>query len=68
MAEVKRGIVVHFDDNLGRAIIRLLDTGERLKITYRDIDMDGFVVLFEGQYVVVKIEGEKVKVIPIENE
>ncbi len=68
MAEAKRGIVLQFDDNLGRAIIRLIDTGERLKVTYRDIEMDGFVVLFEGEYVVVEMEGEKIRVRPVESE
>ncbi|RKZ00401.1 MAG: hypothetical protein DRQ10_04255 [Candidatus Hydrothermota bacterium] len=45
--------VLVFDENLGRGIIRLLDTGERIRITHKDIDEDGFKILFEGEVVEV---------------
>ena len=45
--------VLVFDENLGRGIIRFLDTGERIRITHRDIDEDRFKILFEGEVVEV---------------
>jgi len=55
-----RGKVLHFDENLGRGIIRL-ETGEKIRITYRQIEGEGFKVLFEGENVIVRGE----KVIPV---
>lgn len=48
-----KGKVLHFDENLGRGTIKL-ETGEKIKITYRQIEGEGFKILFEGECVIVK--------------
>ncbi len=65
MEQKKLGIVLFFDDNLGRGVIRLLDTGERLKISHRDIEDEGFVVLFEGELVEIEFREGGFKVKPL---
>ena len=65
---VTYGIVLHFDDNLGRGIIRIIETGERIRITHKDVDMDGFVVLSEGEKVRILRDGNRIRVVPLRNE
>lgn len=48
-----KGRVLHFDENLGRGVIRL-ETGERVKVTHHQIAGEGFKVLFEGETVIIK--------------
>ncbi len=54
LPEGARGLVVFFDENLGRGILRL-DTGERIRFTHRDLaQAEGFQVLFEGERVEIR--------------
>lgn len=49
-----RGTVVFFDENLGRGLLRL-ETGERVRFTYRDLaGAEGFQILFEGEQVEIR--------------
>jgi len=50
----KRAKVLFFDDNRGRGLLKILDTGERINVSYKNIQMEGFKVLFEGQIVEVE--------------
>jgi cold shock CspA family protein len=50
-----RGKVLYFDENRGRGKIRL-DDGREVHFTYRVVDDEGFVILFEGEEVEVEIE------------
>ncbi len=50
----KRAKVLFFDDNRGRGVLKILDTGERINVSYKNIQMEGFKVLFEGQIVEVE--------------
>jgi len=59
------GKVIQFDDNLGRGVIRLIESGQRLKITHRDIVGDGFVVLIEGELVEVEQDDGRIRVWPL---
>ena len=54
----RKAKVLFFDDNRGRGILKFLDTGERISIGYKNISMEGFKVLFEGQIVVKPAEEE----------
>ncbi len=65
---VTYGIVLHFDDNLGRGIIRIIETGERIKVTHKDVEMDGFVVLSEGEKVKILRDGDRIRIVPLRNE
>jgi len=58
------GKVIQFDDNLGRGVIRLIESGQRLKITHRDIVGDGFVVLIEGELVEVERDNGRIRIRP----
>lgn len=59
----KLGIVIRFDENLGIGFIKIKETGEILRITYRDIDEEGFKVLFEGELVTIDERGRIRRVI-----
>ncbi len=50
----KRAKVLFFDDNRGRGLLKILETGERINVSYKNIQMEGFKVLFEGQIVEVE--------------
>lgn len=52
-----KGKVLYFDENLGRGLIKL-KTGKKIKITYRQIDGEGYKILFEGEWVILR--GNKV--------
>ncbi len=65
---VTYGIVLHFDDNLGRGIIRIIETGERIKVTHKDVEMEGFVVLSEGEKVKILRDGNRIRIVPLRNE
>ncbi len=65
---VTYGIVLHFDDNLGRGIIRIIETGERIKVTHKDVEMEGFVVLSEGEKVKILRDGDRIRIVPLRNE
>ncbi len=62
----KKAKVLFFDDNRGRGIIKILDSGERFSVDYKHIKMEGFKVLYEGQIVIVEMDGDKLTVIPEE--
>ncbi len=64
----KKAKVLFFDDNRGRGIIKLLDSGERISIDYKSINMEGFKVLYEGQIVEVEFENGEILVKPMEEE
>ncbi len=64
----RKAKVLFFDDNRGRGTIKLLDSGERFPIGYKNISMEGFKVLYEGQIVEVFIEDGKIFVKPTEEE
>ena len=64
----KRAKVLFFDDNRGRGLLKILDTGERINVGYKNIRMEGFKVLFEGQIVEVEEkDGEYLVYTEIEN-
>jgi len=50
----KRAKVLFFDDNRGRGLLKILETGERINVSYKNIQIEGFKVLFEGQIVEVE--------------
>ena len=50
-----RGKVLYFDENRGKGKIRLED-GREVYFTYRVVDEEGFVILFEGEEVEVEME------------
>ena len=64
----RKAKVLFFDDNRGRGVIKLLDSGERFSIDYKSISMEGFKVLYEGQIVEVVIEDRGIFVKPLEEE
>ena len=50
----KKAKVLFFDDNRGRGLLKILETGERINVRYKNIQMEGFKVLYEGQIVEVE--------------
>lgn len=55
------GKVLTFDENRGWGMVRLSD-GRVIKVTHREIEGEGFVLLFEGEEVEVELdEGNSVK-------
>ncbi len=64
----KKGKVLFFDDNRGRGVVKILDSGERLSFDYKHIKMEGFKILYEGQIVTVEMEGDTVTVVPEEED
>ncbi len=64
----KKAKVLFFDDNRGRGILKLLDSGKRLSIDYKNIKMEGFKILYEGQIVIVELDRDRVTVIPEEED
>ena len=49
--------VLRFDENLGRGLLRLSETGETLGFTYKQVSEEGFIALFEGERVRVNFDG-----------
>jgi len=54
--------VLLFDDNLGRGIVELLETKEKVRISHKEIEGEGFKVLDEGEIVELIFENDKKKV------
>jgi len=59
---IERGKVLYFDENRGRGKIRLKD-GRDVSFSYKEVEEEGFVILFEGEEVEVEVveEGHRVK-------
>lgn len=55
--------MLFFDENLGRGMIRLEETGRRVPFTYRDVvSEEGFITFHEGERVWVRLSGDRVEV------
>ncbi len=50
-----RAKVLTFDENRGWGTVRLKD-GRILRFTHKDVKDEGFVILFEGEWVEVELE------------
>ncbi len=63
----RKAKVLHFDDNKGRGILKILQTGERVTVDYKNIKMEGYKVLFEGQIVNIIYHNGELVVEPVED-
>lgn len=53
-----KGKVLTFDENRGWGKVRLED-GRVVKVTYKNIKENGFIILFEGEKVEVEFDEKK---------
>jgi hypothetical protein len=47
---------------LGRGVLKDLETGKRIRITHRELEGEGFKILFEGEIVEVVCKDGKMRV------
>ncbi len=60
--------VLFFDENLGKGLLLVLGDNRRIFVTHREIEGEGFKILFEGEIVEVSERNGEIRVRRLEDE